>query len=487
MSPFLLCLAIAFPRVIQGPAPTFTEVFSPNDGGYQSIRIPSLVVTKNHTLLAFAEGRAGTASDQASNKIILKRSADQGLSWQPLRVIEDDGANSLNNPCAVVDQSNGRVYLMYQRIPAGYTETSAKLEDGFEGPNVYRSLLTWTDDDGNTWHTPLDLTRFVKRASGVKTVCSGPGIGIQLTRGIHAGRLIFPFNEGPFYQWNNYAVFSDDHGQTWQLGDNAPNAIISGPDGKSRSQVNEVQMAELSDGSVRLNARQFAGAAVRKTAVSYDGGQSWSPVMDQLELTDPSCMGSLFRFSFGGPSGNGILLYSGPRSNKRDHGTVYESFDDGRTWPARRELFTGEFAYSVLTRLPNGQVGCLFETDNYRRISFARFPINWLPKAKKPIVLTAGNILWRANRSLHFKAPRPGLRPTFVIRTNLSAGVQHTTTTSALHPAKPSRAKKPTSPTVNRPIALVTKKTVPKRVVAPKPWAVTKPKPAPRKPKKPKG
>ena len=62
----------------------------------------------------------------------------------------------------------------------------------------------------------------------------------------------------------------------------------------------------------------------------------------------------------------------------RSNGTVHLSRDDGATWPVRRVLWPGSFAYSVLTRLPDGTAGCLFEADNYKRIVFARFTMEWL-------------------------------------------------------------------------------------------------------------
>jgi len=358
--------------------PSFTPVLSQGDGGFANIRIPSVVVAKGGAILAFAEGRDGRQSDQAKNKIVYKRSTDGGLAWSELRIIADDGSNSLNNPCAVVDRKTGRIYLMYQRIPSGLSEGSSSIADGYEGANIYRSFLTWSDDEGLTWMPSIDVTRSAKHATPVKTIASGPGIGIQLTRGKHKGRLIIPFNEGPFYRWNVYAVFSDDHGKSWQFGENAPGAFFTDEKGRSLSKVNEVQMAELSDGSIILNSRQFAGNKVRKAAVSKDGGVTWSDVYDVPELRDPSCMGSILRYSFGRGSEKGILLYSGPNSTKRDHGTIYASFDDGQTWPVKKLLVEGDFAYSVLARLPNGDIGCLFETNDYRRIDFARFDLGWL-------------------------------------------------------------------------------------------------------------
>ena len=355
--------------------PQFSDVFVAGKDPFPSIRIPSVVVTKTGVLLAFADGRA-VATDQAHNKFILKRSRDGGLTWGALQIIADDGANSLNNPTAVVDQPSGRVWLMYQRIPGHLAERSKETATGYEGTNVYRSFLTRSDDEGATWSQPREVTRSTKRPTGATTIASGPGIGIQLTRGPHMGRILFPFNGGPFYLWNNYAVFSDDHGASWQCGENVPGVLVTNAQGHTRSQVNEVQMVELNDGSVRLNSRQFAGAKVRKTAVSHDGGATWSPIEDVPELRDPSCMASIFRAY--DRAGKSVLLYSGPDSLKRENGTVRLSRDDGQTWPVKKVLFAGSFAYSVLTQLPDGTIGCLFETDGANRIIFARFPLAWL-------------------------------------------------------------------------------------------------------------
>lgn len=357
--------------------PQFFDVFIASKDGYKSIRIPSVVVTKKGIVLAFAEGRAADA-DQAGNSIILKRSRDEGRTWSPLELIADDGSNSLNNPTAVVEQESGRVFLMYQRIPAHMKERDNSVETGYEGTNVYRNFITWSDDEGATWTKPLDITRTTKRPTRATTIASGPGIGIQLTRGPHKGRLIIPFNEGPYHQWNNFSVFSDDGGGNWKWGQDVPGAFV--PDSKlgQRSQINEVQMVELSDGSVRLNTRQFAGTKVRKTSVSRDGGETWSPVEDVPALRDPSCNSSILRYSFDDAKGRGRILYSGPDSTRRNKGTIHLSVDDGATWPVKRVLRPGGFAYSVLTQLQDGSVGCLFEPDDAEQIIFARFTIAWL-------------------------------------------------------------------------------------------------------------
>ncbi len=378
--PMLLLLALtAAPLAAAGPG--FTDVFTSGSEGYPSIRIPAVIVTRTGTVLAFAEGRMRPA-DQAENDIILKRSTDGGLTWSPLKVLHEDGVHSLNNPTVVQERNSGRVFLWYQRIPGHLKEHSKNTATGLEGPDIYRNFMVTSDDDGLTWSAPQDVTATTKRPDRATTIASGPGIGIQLRRGPHRGRLIIPFNEGPYGIWQNYAVFSDDAGKTWTYGDDVPGAMV--PDGKGgeRSQINEVQMVELADGSVFLNSRQFAGAKVRRSAVSQDGGRTWSAVQEIPDLPDPSCMASTIRDVFPDGTIPGRLYHSGPDSTKRERGTLYLSQDEGKTWPVKRVLYPGAFAYSVLTRFPDGTLGCLFEADNYQRIVFARIPSGWIHQAE---------------------------------------------------------------------------------------------------------
>ena len=380
----LLLLVLA--SSARGDDPEVVPVFVPRQDGFASIRIPAVVVTNGGALLAFAEGRQRKA-DQARNRIILKRSTDGGRSWGQVTVIAEAGDRSLNNPCAVVERTTGTVLVMYQSYPAGVAERSDRIVPGYEGELVVRNWLITSLDEGQTWTSPRDITRQTKRPERVTTMAGGPGIGIQLRQGPHAGRLLMPFNEGPFGLWNIYAVYSDDRGATWSLGEVAPGALVDGANGRRTSQVNEAQLVELRDGSVRFNARRWSGQAVRKTCVSADGGQTWSKVTDVPELADPSCMASIIRQDDLADGGRTRWLFSGPQSTKRENGTVFLSTDDGETWPVKRVLCPGSFAYSCLVPLPDGTIGCLYEAEGTSQIVFVRFTLGWLTEeteSKKP-------------------------------------------------------------------------------------------------------
>ncbi|MCK6445356.1 MAG: glycoside hydrolase [Planctomycetes bacterium] len=339
------------------------DVFVGGADGYPAYRIPALLATRRGTLLAFAEGRA-TLDDHARNDLVLKRSFDGGRTWGELIAVAEAGANALNNPCAVELPDTGRVLLVFQRYPAAHGEYG--VEPGFDGERVCRTLLAHSDDDGATWSTPREITRDVKRGAPVTSIASGPGVGLVKRRAPHAGRVVVPFNQGPANQWKVYAAFSDDQGATWRMGAVAPESAEPGV-------ANEVQMAELADGSLVLDARSFSGARCRKLARSVDGGATWSALVDEPELVDPSCMAALLAFELDGEL---LLLHSGPESaTKRELGTLRASRDGGSTWPLTLPIHPAGFAYSALAPLDATHVGCLFERDGYAALAFTRISL----------------------------------------------------------------------------------------------------------------
>src|SRR5690349_9565340 len=51
-----------------------------NESIYHSFRIPSIIKTKNNTLVAFAEGRRWSPSDYGDINVVFKRSFDNGAT-----------------------------------------------------------------------------------------------------------------------------------------------------------------------------------------------------------------------------------------------------------------------------------------------------------------------------------------------------------------------------------------------------------------------
>lgn len=351
------------------------DLFSEGDAGYPQFRIPALLALDGNVLLALAEGRnpenPAWQDDHARNDIVLRRSPDGGRSWEPIQVVADRGGDSLNDPCAVFLPETGRVLLMYQRFPQGFharrMEHTEMAEPGYGGPRNTQTFLVYSDDQGATWSEPRDITRSV-RSEDVISVGS-PGVGIVLQRGPHRGRILFPLYEvinlgdDEERYWRNRTAISDDGGETWRVGERIP---IDGLTGFG----NECQLAELTDGSIRMNARLQTGANRVAWSLSRDGGETWSPMREDDGLRTTPCMTSLVGFST--QSKNEVwLLASLPNSETgRENGSLFLSRDGGESWSLERTIHPGGFAYSSLAVLPGGKVACLFEKGPYDHISF---------------------------------------------------------------------------------------------------------------------
>ena len=355
---------------IPRPPEEIVDVYRSGMGGYHGFRIPSALTTEKGTILAFAEGRPQSLTDAGGNDLVLRRSSDGGRTWSEMQVIAEDGPHSLNTPCAVQVRETGRIILFYHRYPAGTNEQ--KVEPGLEGDRICRALMITSDDDGLTWSEPRDITRQVKRPTVVTSFSTGPGVGIQLRRGPHKGRIVMPTNQqGPRHEWNLFAIYSDDGGESWAYGELAPNP--------GKGWGNEVQAVELVDGRVMLNARVQGGNKCRKVATSSDGGETWTPLREDPVLIEPVCQGSILRLSDPLDGRRSRILFSNPASQTgRRNGAVRLSYDEGKTWAVSRVICPEPFAYSSLTVLPDGTIGCLFEADQYRSIRFARFKLDWL-------------------------------------------------------------------------------------------------------------
>ncbi len=373
---------------------TFDEEAGEEGFGY---RIPALAVSNKGTVLAFAERRVGL-HDHAQNDIVLKRSLDNGKSWEEEHVVAEDGKNSLNDPCVVVLES-GRILLIYQRFPYGYharNEGWIKMANlGYDGPRNTKSLLIYSDDDGLTWSAPRDITRQVRRQDAISV--GSPGTGIQLVIGETKGRIILPLYEtipvgDGTRVWRNSVAYSDNNGDSWQLSEIIPHEELEG-------YANEAQVVELTDTSVMLSARN-QGGKFRKYTISKDGGETWMNMKIDYNLPGTNCMGTIIRYSWpceirfqrndevnisrGRPEeGESMILFANP-SNKdqRTNGMVRISYNEGRTWTHSREVYSGSYAYSYLTKLPDGKVGLLFETNGYKDIYFTSFSINWVQEGR---------------------------------------------------------------------------------------------------------
>ncbi|QOV34314.1 exo-alpha-sialidase [Streptomyces ferrugineus] len=355
------------------------------DPGYACFRIPAIVKTKDGTLLAFAEGRVLNCGDAADIDIVLKRSTDGGRTWGPLQVVNEGGGDTHGNPAPIVDRETGRI-LLAETYNTGRTDSGSCSVPCDRTPH-----LQYSDDDGRTWSRPRDLSGSILPPNWNSWYATGPVHGIQLTKGKHAGRLVFGVNtetwDGSRVTANHAAlIVSDDGGDNWRIGatDSWP---ISAADGTFRQKPSEVTLTERADGTILISGREQDGTDLGHRAQTYssDGGDSFTgPFRDLPDLYTPQVQGATLRL------GDRILLSAPGDPDRRRTMMIRSSYDGGAGWDSvdRGKVVTTDWSgYSDMVDIDASTVGLMYEggaVDARDEIRFARFNEDWLGPRRGP-------------------------------------------------------------------------------------------------------
>lgn len=323
---------------------------------FKTERFPNVVVAKDGTVLA----TWGTSS------LKLRRSEDGGKSFGDTIEIVKPGFQSGG---LTVDENSGDIIA--------FAEAHHPPAEIF----VSRS-----QDSGKTWKP--QTVNIKPDSFGHAPSLHMNEHGITLRRGKHKGRLIRPTR---YYAGKNHsskwpehetnAIFSDDGGKSWHT---------SGP--FPAKGTGEATIVELSDGTLYYNSRrhwadQGANPRRRWTATSTDGGATWKDLKfceilpDGPQDSNYGCMGGLTRLAV---KDKDILVYSNCDSARgRLRGTVWVSFDGGKSWPIKRLVFPGKFAYSSLTSgrpgtKTEGWIYLHFEGGPDGGATLAQFNLRWV-------------------------------------------------------------------------------------------------------------
>ncbi|PZG00033.1 neuraminidase [Micromonospora deserti] len=345
-------------------------LYGRGDFGYACFRIPAVVRAKNGMILAFAEGRVDDCGDDGNIDLVLRRSADGGRTWGPLRVVVKGDGQTRGNPVPIVDAHTGRVVVV------GTGNGPAPCPNGCDRD----PYLVTSEDHGATWSPVRELVE-AKRPEWNFWYATGPMHGIQLQRGPHAGRLVVGASfesydgVGP-HVYGTHLLYSDDGGLTWQIG-----AETFRDDGSVIAQ--EVTVVELTDGRIYALARERGtDAGHRAYATSSDGGQTFdAPFRTIRDLEMPDVQAAMLRFSAAdsGDVRDRILLSSPAHPVAREVMAVRSSFDEGRhwqTWDEGKVFHWGPTAYSDLVRLDGDEAALMYEAGQaspYETIRYARF------------------------------------------------------------------------------------------------------------------
>lgn len=298
-----------------------------------------------------------------------RRSPDGGETWKDEVIVSDPG---FHGGGALVDEVSGDLLAF---VEAHHPPT--------EDRRLYRSQdagITWKREEAFVIHS------LHRRRDGVIPSLHMDEKGITLRHGPRPGRLIRTTSNymggnvsgGPADAFVN-AIYSDDGGKSWDT--SAPFPAFG---------TNEAAVVELSDGRILLVARRHLATdgldhTKKHLAWSYDGGQTWRDLRVSGILPDGNTnsryglMHGLVRLPI---AGRDILVFSNVESDRgRERGTLWTSFDGGETWPVKRLIEPGGFAYSSLASgFPNtpseGWIYLLYEHGKEGVLT--RFTLNWL-------------------------------------------------------------------------------------------------------------
>ena len=355
----------------------YLQLFRAGEDGYAGYRIPAVAVTPSGAILAFCAARRAHG-DWSDIDIALRGSADGGATWSPMRVLFGQGIpGPVDNPVPIVDAESGRLHFLYQT-------------------NYARLHATFSDDDGETFADPVDITDSLEALGAAypwRVIAPGPGHGIRL----RGGRLLAPVwlsdGSGTEMGAGNLGhrpsvvatVYSDDDGSSWQAGE-----VYLRNDGHTFINPSEAQAVEMSDGRVMINIRTESPRNRRVIVTSSDGASGWSAPRFDEALFEPVCCASLVRWG----SDPGTLLFVNPDSSHlpprkpggvthpRQNLTARLSVDEGQSWPVSRVLYEGVAGYSDSAVAVDGTACCLFEHGakgaSDEGITLARFDRAWI-------------------------------------------------------------------------------------------------------------
>ncbi len=345
-----------------------TLIYQPGDYNSMNYRIPAVITAKDGSIVAVTDKRKYNEGDLPQDiDIVCNRSTDGGHTWsEPTTIALGTGVNHGFGDCALAwsNDENGLIAAFVGGVGLWNSTPS----------NPIHSYISRSYDNGQTWTEPEDITHFIFGDNCIipehqtwRASFFGSGNGLRTSK----GRIMFvaAIREGSAQSLNNYAVYSDDNGQTWQV---SGRASVGG---------DEAKVTELVDGRILMSIRHGGN---RWYNISEDCGKTWQPTTSTwTDITAPACNGDLIRFTSENQGHDrNRLLHSVPYGSSRTNVSVYVSYDEGETWPVRKCIVPYSSAYSSLCILPDGTIGLYVEeeyagTSGYSTV-FYNFSLEWL-------------------------------------------------------------------------------------------------------------
>ncbi|XP_071791566.1 sialidase-3-like [Asterias amurensis] len=358
------------------PSPSLfsKEAFENTEFPQFKARIPALIHYKN-TFLVFCEARFDGVEDWGNMMLSMRRGLQKGreVTWERIRLLASISGFRTMNPSPVVDRQSGAIVLVFSAFP-----THMNFQDMlmYAGHPLSRVYVMKSYDVGFTWTDPIDITGSTigKMDPFPVLYVPGPGHSVQMK----CGRLVVPGNmftldrtgKGIINICSNCTnlsnvIYSDDGGTTWHLG-----AETSSSEDSSGFPIhpNEVQVAELEDGTLYMNSRTLNPLHPRAHCYSFDGGRTLSAIQLDMTLIEPGfkrrngawvpsstggCAGSVISFGIGHhkvltPHRNWLVFSNPVDSVERVNLGMRLSVDGGLSWSKPWILFPHKSGYSDL-------------------------------------------------------------------------------------------------------------------------------------------
>ena len=323
-----------------------TVLFSPGDAGSKFYRIPAICTTNTGTLIVAADKRWNHGGDlPADIDVVTRRSTDGGRTWEPaVTVAGADSEIGSGDPAIVFDFVRNTAICIFTHGNGLWQSTP--------DDNAH-IMISKSSDDGKTWSKPVDINdQLFAGPPDWVTSFAGSGHACQMRN----GRLLFVIQVRTDTSWGGklscYACYSDDGGDTWHA------SKVPGDYNGDESKI-----VELSDGRLMMSIRRRYEGYHRRMSFSDNGGETWSETTVHPQILDPACNGDVINYSYKG--NQNILIHTIPyHSQLRKNVSLLVSFDNGKTWPWHQSLVPTGSAYSSITQLADGTLGCVVERNS---------------------------------------------------------------------------------------------------------------------------
>ena len=339
---------------------------------FKGERFPNIIVAQDGSIVA----------NWGKENCISRRSSDGGRTWEPAIEI----GQGINGGGLTMDENSGEIIAFIEK------------EHPPSNIKCYRSI-----DNGKTWDESEII--IFPDSNGIIPSMHMNEHGITLKNKKYKGRLIRPsrfynakssaerklmYSSAKEKMWKDQytnAIYSDDGGKTWITSEPFP-----------AKGTGEAAIVELSDGTLYYNSRRHFSTdglnpRMRHIATSKDGGHSWKNIHVSKDLPDGEqsrdygLMAGLDRLPY---KDYDLLVFSNIESHiGRKNGTVWLSFDGGKSWPIKKLVESEGFKYSSMTvgrkNTPSeGYIYLLYENGTKGNINdygggmVARFNLSWL-------------------------------------------------------------------------------------------------------------